>query len=108
MASSTTKPSASVSASRLTLSSEKLSMAMPANVPMIDSGRATAGMKVARQVRRNARITRMTSTAVIISVICTSCTESRIDFGPVAQDVELDGRRQQPVELGQRMRGWRR
>ena len=79
MASSTTKPSASVSASRLTLSSEKLNIAMPAKVPMIDSGSAMAGMKVARQVRRNARMTRITSTAVIISVSCTSCTESRID-----------------------------
>ena len=79
MASSTTKPSARVSASRLTLSSEKLNIAMPAKVPMIDSGRATAGMNVARHVRRNARITRMTSTAVMISVSCTSCTESRID-----------------------------
>ena len=101
MASSTTKPSARVSASRLTLSSEKLNIAMPAKVPMIDSGSAMAGMNVARQVRRNARITRITSTAVSISVICTSCTESRIDSGPVAQDVELDGRRQQPLELRQ-------
>ena len=79
MASSTTKPSARVSASRLTLSSEKLNIAMPANVPMIDSGRAMAGMNVARQVLRNARITRITSTAVSISVICTSCTAARID-----------------------------
>ncbi len=54
-------------------------MAMPANVPMIERGRASAGMKVARHVRRNARITRMTSAAVSISVICTSCTDARID-----------------------------
>ena len=79
MASSTTKPSASVSASRLTLSREKFSIDMPAKVPMIDSGSAMAGMKVARQVRRNARMTRMTSTAVISSVSWTSWTESRID-----------------------------
>ena len=103
MASSTTKPSASVSASRLTLSSEKPNMAMPANVPMMDSGSARAGMKVARQVRRNARMTRMTSTAVSISVSCTSCTESRIDYRAVAQHAERDGRRQQPLELRDRL-----
>ena len=108
MASSTTKPSASVSASRLTLSSEKPNIAMPAKVPMIDSGRATAGMKVARQVRRNARITRITSTAVSISVICTSCTESRIDSERSLKHAELDGRRQQPLELRDAACGWRR
>ena len=79
MASSTTKPSASVRASRLTLSSEKPNMAMPAKVPMMDSGSASAGMNVARQVRRNARMTRITSAAVRNRVTCTSCTESRID-----------------------------
>ena len=80
MASSTTKPNASVSASKLTLSREKLSIDMPAKVPMIDNGSAMAGMKVARQVRRNARMTRMTSTAVNIRVSCTSCTELRMDL----------------------------
>ena len=53
---------------------------------MIDSGSASAGMKVARQVRRNARMTRITSTAVRIRVICTSCTEARIEIRAVAQD----------------------
>ena len=52
---------------------------MPAKVPMMESGSASAGMNVARQVRRKARITRITSTAVRIRVICTSCTDSRID-----------------------------
>ncbi len=80
MASSTTKPSASVNARRLTLSSEKPNIAMPAKVPMMDKGRARAGMNVARQVRRKARMTRITRHAVRISVSCTSCTASRIEI----------------------------
>ena len=79
MASSTTKPRASVSASSVTLSSEKPIRAMPAKVAATDNGSATAGMIVARQERRNARITSTTSTAVMISVSCTSCTDSLID-----------------------------
>src|SRR3972149_5539113 len=55
MASSTTKPSARVRASRLTLSSENPNIAMPANVPMIDSGRGPGGAKVARQLLKKAR-----------------------------------------------------
>ena len=78
MASSTTKPSASVSASRLTLSSEKPIIDITPNVPAIDSGNAMAGMMVARQVRRKARITSTTRAAVSTSVTCTSCTASRI------------------------------
>ena len=108
MASSTTKPSASVSASRLTLSSEKPSIAMPAKVPMIDSGRAMAGMKVARQVRRKARITRITSAAVSISVICTSCTASRIDSERSLKTLSLMVGGISPLELRQQSSGWRR
>ena len=48
------------------------------NVPMIDSGSATAGMIVARHERRNTQITPTTSTTESISVACTSSTEARI------------------------------
>ena len=99
MASSTTNPSASVSASKLTLSSEKPSSAMPPKVPVTDSGRASAGMIVARQERRKARITSTTSMAVITSVTSTSCTEFADRLRAVAQDGELDGRRQLALEL---------
>ena len=104
MASSTTKPSASVSASRLTLSSEKPNIAMPAKVPMIDSGRASAGMNVARQVRRKARMTRIDEHRRQhqreLHVVHGVADRLRA----VAQDAELDGRRQQPLELGNALR----
>ena len=101
MASSTTKPSASVSASRLTLSSEKLSIAMPAKVPMIDSGRAMAGMKRGapgaqeRQDHQDDEDRRHHQRE--LHVVHRVADRLR----PVAQDAELDGRRQQPVELRQ-------
>ena len=52
MASSTTKPTASVSASSDMLSIEWPNAYMPAKVPMIEIGRAMAGIRVARKVRR--------------------------------------------------------
>ena len=51
---------------------------MTPKVPTSDSGRATAGMKVARGERRNRKITATTRTTDMISVICTSRTEARI------------------------------
>ncbi len=52
---------------------------MPAKVPITAIGKASAGMIVAVTFRRKRKITRMTSAAVISSVICTSLTELRIE-----------------------------
>ena len=53
MASSTTKPTASVNASSEMLSREKPSTYMPAKVPISDTGNASVGMMVARADFRN-------------------------------------------------------
>ena len=45
----------------------------------MDIGSAKLGMTVAETLRRNKKITRMTSTMVPIRVNWTSCTDSRID-----------------------------
>src|SRR6185437_3186415 len=50
-----------------------------ANVPTSDNGTAAAGMTVADSVRRNRKITMMTSATANISSNCTSRTEARID-----------------------------
>jgi hypothetical protein len=52
MASSTTKPTASVSASSEMLSSEWPQRYMPAKVPITEIGSAIAGISVARKLRR--------------------------------------------------------
>ena len=57
MASSTRMPMTSVSASRVTMLSEKPSSAMTAKVGISDSGMATAVISVARQSRRNRNTT---------------------------------------------------
>ena len=62
MASSTRMPVTSVIASRLMPFRVKPSQCITKNVGMIDSGRATAAMTVARQLRRN-RNTTITASA---------------------------------------------
>ncbi len=78
MASSTTKPTAMVSAI-----SERLSRLYPtryitATVPSRASGTVALGISVAGTLRRKMKITSTTSAMVSISVISTSCTEARI------------------------------
>ena len=78
MASSTTKPVEMVMAI-----SERLSRVYPnryitANVPTSETGTATAGMSVARPLRRKTNTTRMTRPTEIISVLSTSLTEARM------------------------------
>ena len=51
---------------------------MTPKVPIRLSGNATAGISVARQLRRNRKITPTTSTIDRISVYCTSATLARI------------------------------
>ena len=80
MASSTTKPVATVSAIRLRLFSEKPSKYITAKVPSSDTTVATAGMTVARALRKNALTTSTTSTMEMISVSSTSRSDERIDW----------------------------
>ncbi len=78
IASSTTKPVATVKAM-----SDKLSMLNPRrymmpNVPINDTGTAIEGMSVARPLRRNRNTTRMTRHEAIMSVRSMSAREARI------------------------------
>ncbi len=80
MASSTTKPTARVSAISDRLSSEYPNMYITANVPMSDIGSARLGMIVAEMFRRNTKITMITRKSVSISVNFTSPTDSSIEI----------------------------
>ncbi len=80
IASSTTKPTDSVSASSVMLLIEKLKAYITAQVAIIEIGTASAGMIVADTVRRNRKITRMTRPIAISRVSCTSATDSRIEI----------------------------
>ena len=74
MASSTTKPTDSVSASSVMLLIEKSNAYIAAQVPISEIGTASAGMMVAETERRNRKITRITRPIAIASVSCTSST----------------------------------
>ena len=78
IASSTTKPVAIVRAMSERLSNVKPASFITPNVPMIESGSAIAGITVAQNFRRKRKMTITTSTMVISSVNCTSCTDARI------------------------------
>ena len=78
MASSTTKPVAMVSAIRDRLSRLKPHRYMAASVPTIESGTESAGMMVARQSRRNTKMTSTTRKAASTSSNSTSATEARM------------------------------
>ena len=78
IASSTTKPTAIVSAISERLSRLKPSRYITAAAPASESGTMTAGMIVARMLRRNSRITSTTSAMVSASVNSTSATEARM------------------------------
>ena len=80
MASSTTKPVATVSAIRLRLFRLKPSRCITPNVPSSDTTVATAGMKVARALRKKALTTSTTSAIEISSVSSISCSEERIEL----------------------------
>ena len=78
MASSMTNPVAMVRAISDRLLRLKPSRYMTANVPISETGTATAGISVARTLRRNAKTTRVTSTTEMTSVRSTSCSEARM------------------------------
>ena len=75
IASSTTKPTASVSAMSDRLSMLKSSTYITENVPMIDIGSVRLGISVATVLRRNRKITATTSTSATMSENFTSRTE---------------------------------
>src|SRR5215813_11239863 len=79
IASSTTKPTESVSASSVMLLIEKPKAYISAQVLISDTGTASEGMTVAAAERRNRKITSTTSVIAIPSVNSTSSTESRIE-----------------------------
>ncbi len=80
MASSTTNPTASVSAISDRLSRLKPNAYITANVPITETGSARLGITVADTLRRKRKITSTTSPIVSTRVNFTSATDSRIDF----------------------------
>ena len=60
-----------------------------ANVPMIESGTATPGIKVAEMFRRKRKITSTTRQMVSVSVNLTSWMESRMDVGIVVDHFQV-------------------
>jgi hypothetical protein len=76
MASSTTRPVASVMPNRVRVLMEKPSSFTKANVPMSDTGMVTAGMSVLRQSSRKTKMTRITSTMATARVKTTSEIDS--------------------------------
>jgi len=78
MASSTTKPTAIVSAISDRLSRLKLSRYIAAQDPSSASGTVMLGMSVAQKLRRNRRMTSTTRAIVSPSVNSTSATEARM------------------------------
>ena len=93
IASSTTKPTDSVSASSVMLLIEKPNAYITAQVPISEIGTASAGMMVADTERRNRKITSTTSPIAISSVSCTSSTDSRTEIErSISTSMLIDGR----------------
>ncbi len=80
IASSTTKPVATVSAIRLRLSRLKLSRYITPNVPSSETTVAMPGTNVARRLCRNTPTTSTTSATEMSRVSSTSCSEARIEL----------------------------
>src|ERR671934_1713445 len=92
MASSTTNPTESVSASSVMLLMEKPNTYIAAQVPISDTGTASEGMMVAENERKNRKITRMTRTTAMRSVSCTFSTEARIETErSIRTSMRIDG-----------------
>src|SRR5262249_42955725 len=92
MASSTTKPTDNVSARSVMLLIENPNTYIAAQVPISDTGTASAGMIVAEVERRNRKITRMTRTTAMKSDSCTLHTDARIDTErSMSTSMRIDG-----------------
>src|SRR5436190_17320966 len=62
------------------LLTEKPKAYIAAQVPISETGTASAGIRVADTLRRNRKITMMTREMAIASVSCTSATEARTEI----------------------------
>ena len=92
IASSTTKPTDSVSASSVMLLMEKPNTYIAAQVPINDTGTASEGMIVAESERRNRKITMMTRQIAMRSDSCTFITEARMDTErSMSTSMRIDG-----------------
>ncbi len=92
IASSTTKPTDSVIASREMLSIEKPNRYMNAQAPISDTGSARAGISVAEPDFKKTKMTTTTSAIEISSVLCTSSIDWRIDTErSLSTCVSIDG-----------------
>src|ERR1035438_7746099 len=78
IASSTTKPVEMVNAMRERLSMLKSNKYITAKVPISETGTATVGISVARQLRRNMKTTRITNMTERTRVRSTSLTDARM------------------------------
>ena len=78
MASSTTKPMAMTSASRVRLLRVKPSTIITTAAPASDSGTVTAAISVGASRRRNSAMVSTTIARLIIRVICTSASDARM------------------------------
>ena len=78
MASSTTRPVATISAISDRLFSEKPHRYITAKLPTSDTGTAATGMIAARKLARNSSTTRMTRATAISSVRSASCSVARM------------------------------
>jgi hypothetical protein len=77
IASSTTMPIANTRPNSDSMFSENPNSAMAANVPTSDTGMASSGMRLARQVCRNTSTTSTTNATASNSVWMTSVIDSR-------------------------------
>src|SRR5471032_3159878 len=92
MASSTTKPVATVSAISDRLFRLKPSRYITPKVPSSDTTVATAGTKVARRLRRKALTTSTTRMMEMISVTSISCSDERIELVRSVATCSVTGR----------------
>ena len=103
MASSTTNPTASVSAMSERLSSCSPADTWPQTCRRSTCGSARLGMTVAERLRRNRKMTRTTSAMVRSSVNLTSSTDSRMDTERSKRMSRFDRRRHLSAEDGQKI-----
>ena len=94
IASSTTRPVASVMPNSVSVLIEKPNSLTNAKVPMSETGIVMAGMSVVRQFCRKRNITRTTSTMASASVLSTSRIDSRTTVGGVEGDLVLQAGRE--------------
>ena len=80
MASSTTRPTESTTASMESTFMEKPSRYITKNAPMSDTGITRQGIRVTRQSRRNRKMMMITSTKASYTVLSTSAIEARMNF----------------------------